>query len=61
MIRKANDRDIPPADADDTFNDTDIDILLVEKPALLDMQLDKCFELIRRTPCLLYTTPSPRD
>src|SRR5918999_2196178 len=40
MVREALDRDVPPVDADDAFDDADVDPLGVEKAALLDVQLE---------------------
>ena len=44
MICKAVNRDIPPANADNTFDDADIDILFMQDCALLDVQFNECFE-----------------
>src|SRR5262245_16374978 len=40
VMGKSFDRDIPPVDADDAFDDTDVDLLAVEDAALFDMQFD---------------------
>lgn len=47
MIRKAFDRNFPPADADDAFDDADIDFLIMEDCTLLNVQLNECPELSR--------------
>ena len=41
MIGKALDRYVPPANADNTFDDTDVDVFLIEECALLDMQFNE--------------------
>ena len=40
VVRDPFDRDVPPADADDPLDHADVQLLGVEVPALLDVQLD---------------------
>jgi hypothetical protein len=47
MVRHAFDGDVPPTNADDAFDDADIDIALVENRALFDVQLDVRFQVAR--------------
>ena len=53
MIGHALDGDVPPANADDAFDDTDIDVAFLENCALFDVQLDEGFQLARLAPRLL--------
>jgi len=43
VIRLTFDRDIPPADANNAFDDADIDIFCIEECALFDVQLNEWF------------------
>src|SRR5688572_18593917 len=47
MIGHSADRDVPPVNADDAFDDPDVDLALVEDRALLDVQLDEGLEVAR--------------
>ena len=40
VIREAFDRHVPPVDADDAFDDADVDLSRVQDAALLDVQLE---------------------
>ena len=58
MIGDAVDRDVPPANADDAFDDADIDVAFIENCALLDVQLD---ERLRARPACAGLAPGDRD
>src|SRR6185369_172146 len=40
MVCETFDRDVPPVDTDDAFNDSDIYLLAIENSALFDVQLE---------------------
>ena len=60
VIREALDRDVPPADADDAFDDADVDLLSVEHAALFDVQLEVGADVARVCACALASCPDRR-
>ena len=55
MIREAFDRDVPPANTDDAFDNTNIALFFIENSALFDVQLEESHDFARLTPGQIET------
>ena len=59
MISKTFDSHVPPVNADDAFDDSDVDLLSVECVALLDVQLEIGCDVSRFLPTSRSLLGSP--